>query len=91
MVSKERPYPALTHRLLSGSLNVGLGHVMANSGQHQFRRIQNLLFLQPALGIGQARRGWLEARNVLNTRPLAELVNKMQRRLRLVDGVLQEH
>ncbi len=28
---------------------------------------------QMALGVGTARRGWVEARQVLNTRPLAEI------------------
>ncbi|MOA09615.1 DNA polymerase/3'-5' exonuclease PolX [compost metagenome] len=31
------------------------------------------------LGIGQARRGWLEAKDVLNTRPLAELRRWLKR------------
>jgi DNA polymerase (family 10) len=31
-------------------------------------------------GIGQARRGWLEAGDVLNTRPLTELQRLLARR-----------
>jgi DNA polymerase (family 10) len=30
-------------------------------------------------GLGQARRGWLEAEDVLNTRPLAELRRLLKR------------
>jgi DNA polymerase (family 10) len=30
-------------------------------------------------GIGQARRGWLEAKDVINTRPLEELVKLLKR------------
>jgi len=32
------------------------------------------------LGVAQARRGWLEAKDILNTRPLAELKKFLQRR-----------
>jgi len=32
-------------------------------------------------GIGQARRGWLEKKNALNTRPLAELRQLLGRRV----------
>lgn len=42
--------------------------VAVNSDAHSALEFDNLRF-----GIGQARRGWLEARDVLNTRTLAEL------------------
>lgn len=42
--------------------------IAINSDAHSVRDFANLRF-----GIGQARRGWLTAENVLNTRPLAEL------------------
>ncbi len=42
--------------------------VAVNSDAHSAQDFANLRF-----GIGQARRGWLEARDVLNTRPLGEL------------------
>lgn len=42
--------------------------VSIDSDAHSVRDFANLRF-----GIGQARRGWLEAKDVLNTRPLAEL------------------
>ncbi|HSG21441.1 MAG TPA: helix-hairpin-helix domain-containing protein [Azonexus sp.] len=42
--------------------------VAIDSDAHSVRDFANLRF-----GIGQARRGWLTAENVLNTRPLAEL------------------
>lgn len=42
--------------------------VAINSDAHSVRDFANLRF-----GVGQARRGWLTAENVLNTRPLAEL------------------
>jgi len=42
--------------------------VAIDSDAHSVRDFANLRF-----GIGQARRGWLSADNVLNTRPLAEL------------------
>jgi DNA polymerase (family 10) len=42
--------------------------VAINSDAHGVRDLENLAF-----GVGQARRGWLEARDVLNARPLAEL------------------
>lgn len=42
--------------------------VAINSDAHSVHELDNLRF-----GIGQARRGWLERRDVLNTRPLAEL------------------
>ncbi|MEP7371526.1 MAG: hypothetical protein ABI659_04795 [Nitrosospira sp.] len=42
--------------------------VSINSGAHSTFEFDNLRF-----GIGQARRGWLEKQDVLNTRPLSEL------------------
>ena len=42
--------------------------VSVNSDAHSTNDLDNLRF-----GIGQARRGWLEARDVANTRPLKEL------------------
>ena len=39
-----------------------------SSDAHRTQDFDNLIY-----GIGQARRGWLEARDVLNTRPLAQL------------------
>ncbi|HET9041864.1 MAG TPA: DNA polymerase/3'-5' exonuclease PolX, partial [Burkholderiales bacterium] len=39
-----------------------------NSDAHSVHDFENLAF-----GVGQARRGWLEARDVLNTRPLDEV------------------
>jgi DNA polymerase (family 10) len=42
--------------------------VSINSDSHNVHGFANLRF-----GIGQARRGWLEARDVLNARPLEEL------------------
>jgi DNA polymerase (family 10) len=42
--------------------------VAINSDAHSVHDFANLPF-----GVGQARRGWLEARDVLNARPLAEL------------------
>jgi DNA polymerase (family 10) len=44
------------------------------SDAHSTFDFSNLRF-----GIGQARRGWLEKRNVLNTRPLAELRTLLRR------------
>jgi DNA polymerase (family 10) len=32
-----------------------------------------LIWVNEAFGVGQARRGWLEAKEVLNTRRLSEL------------------
>ncbi|BAL23813.1 DNA polymerase/3'-5' exonuclease PolX [Azoarcus sp. KH32C] len=43
--------------------------VAINSDAHSVRDFANLRF-----GVGQARRGWLEAKDVLNTRPLAALL-----------------
>ena len=42
--------------------------ISINSDSHSDRGLQNL-----RLGIDQARRGWLEKDDVLNTRPLEEL------------------
>jgi len=43
--------------------------VAINSDAHSVHDFAHLRF-----GVGQARRGWLEAKDVLNTRPLAELM-----------------
>ena len=48
--------------------------VAVNSDAHRRQDFDNLRF-----GIGQARRGWLEKRDVLNTRPLRQL-HKLLRR-----------
>ena len=42
--------------------------ISINSDAHSIVDFDNLRF-----GIGQARRGWLEKQDVLNTRPLSEL------------------
>ena len=42
--------------------------VSINSDAHSLGDFDNLVY-----GIGQARRGWLEKKDVLNTRPLATL------------------
>jgi DNA polymerase (family 10) len=42
--------------------------VSVDSDAHSTFEFDNLRF-----GVGQARRGWLERHNVLNTRPLGEL------------------
>jgi DNA polymerase (family 10) len=42
--------------------------VSINSGAHDTDGFDNLTY-----GVGQARRGWLEKRDVLNCRPLIEL------------------
>jgi DNA polymerase (family 10) len=42
--------------------------VSINSDAHSIAELANLKY-----GIGQARRGWLEKRDVLNTRPLNEV------------------
>jgi DNA polymerase (family 10) len=42
--------------------------VAVNSDAHRIQDFDNLRY-----GVGQARRGWLEAKDVLNTRPLPEL------------------
>jgi DNA polymerase (family 10) len=43
--------------------------VSIDSDAHNKLDFANLVY-----GVGQARRGWLEARDVLNTRPLEELL-----------------
>lgn len=48
--------------------------VAINSDAHSANDFANLRF-----GVGQARRGWLEAGDVLNTRPLAELLKRLRR------------
>jgi DNA polymerase (family 10) len=48
--------------------------VCVNSDSHSVHQFDNLRF-----GIGQARRGWLEARDVLNTRPLKQLKPLLKR------------
>ncbi len=45
-----------------------------NSDAHGVYDFANLAF-----GVGQARRGWLEARDVLNTRPLSEVRRQLAR------------
>jgi DNA polymerase (family 10) len=42
--------------------------ISVNSDAHSVHEFDNLQF-----GVGQARRGWLEKKDVLNTRPLAEV------------------
>ena len=49
--------------------------VAINSDAHSREDFANLRF-----GVGQARRGWLEATDVLNTRPLAQLRRLLARR-----------
>jgi DNA polymerase (family 10) len=56
--------------------------ISVNSDAHSTFDFANLRF-----GIGQARRGWLEARDVLNTRPLAELRTLIQRTMQPSKGV----
>jgi DNA polymerase (family 10) len=48
--------------------------VCVNSDSHSVHQFDNLHF-----GIGQARRGWLEARDVLNTRSLKEIKRLLRR------------
>jgi DNA polymerase (family 10) len=48
--------------------------VSINSDAHTLADFDNLRY-----GIGQARRGWLEAKDVLNTRPLAQLRRLLKR------------
>jgi DNA polymerase (family 10) len=50
--------------------------VSINSDAHSVLEFHNLRF-----GIGQARRGWLEKDDVLNTRPLPELRRLLKRTL----------
>ncbi|WP_434033782.1 hypothetical protein [Cupriavidus sp. a3] len=45
-----------------------------NSDAHRVRDFQNL-----SLGLAQARRGWLQADDVLNARPLPELCSLLRR------------
>ena len=47
--------------------------IAINTDAHRTSDFDNLRF-----GIGQARRGWLEKKNVLNTRPLDELVKLLK-------------
>jgi DNA polymerase (family 10) len=47
------------------------------SDAHSTLDLANLIY-----GVGQARRGWLEKQDVLNTRPLPELLPLLQRRTR---------
>jgi DNA polymerase (family 10) len=49
--------------------------VAINSDAHSVHEFDNLVY-----GIGQARRGWLERDNVLNTRPLDEVLAWLRRR-----------
>jgi DNA polymerase (family 10) len=49
--------------------------VAINSDAHSVHDFENLAF-----GVGQARRGWLEAGDVLNSRPLAEVLELVGRR-----------
>jgi DNA polymerase (family X) len=48
--------------------------VAINSDAHGVAEFDQLRY-----GIGQARRGWLEKKDVLNTRPLNELLKLVQR------------
>ena len=48
--------------------------ISVDSDAHSTFEFENLRF-----GIGQARRGWLEGQNVLNTRPLGELRTLIRR------------
>ncbi len=57
--------------------------ISINSDAHSSFDFANLRF-----GVGQARRGWLEARDVLNTRPLAELRTLIKRTMQPSKGVL---
>ena len=57
--------------------------ISINSDAHSSLDFANLRF-----GVGQARRGWLEARDVLNTRPLAELRTLIKRTMQPSKGVL---
>jgi len=51
-----------------GILYANADLVSINSDAHSIADFDNLRF-----GVGQARRGWLEKKDVLNTRPLAML------------------
>jgi DNA polymerase (family 10) len=48
--------------------------VSVNSDAHSVREFDNLRF-----GVGQARRGWLEKKDILNTRPLAQVRRLLKR------------
>lgn len=48
--------------------------VSINSDAHRVRDFQNL-----SLGLAQARRGWPQADDVLNARPLPELCSLLRR------------
>lgn len=56
--------------------------VSVNSDAHSTFDFANLRY-----GIGQARRGWLEKDDVLNTRPLAELLRLLSRKHRDAPGL----
>jgi DNA polymerase (family 10) len=49
--------------------------IVIDSDAHSVLDFDDICF-----GIGQARRGWLEKRNVLNTRPLAQMKSLMKRK-----------
>jgi DNA polymerase (family 10) len=49
--------------------------ISIGSDAHSVDELRHLRF-----GVQQARRGWLEAKDVLNTRPLAELRRLLRRR-----------
>jgi DNA polymerase (family 10) len=49
--------------------------VCVNSDAHGIREFDNLRY-----GVGQARRGWLEKKDVLNSRPLAQMRKLLKRR-----------
>jgi DNA polymerase (family 10) len=51
--------------------------VSINSDAHSVLDFENLRY-----GVGQARRGWLERKDVLNARPLCELRPLLQRTMR---------
>jgi DNA polymerase (family 10) len=53
------------------------GYCTVSSDAHSTLDFDNIW-----LGVGSARRGWLEARHVLNTRPLEELRSHLISRLR---------
>jgi DNA polymerase (family 10) len=48
--------------------------IAISSDSHSAQDLDNMRF-----GVGQARRGWLEAKDVLNTRPLPELIRMLRR------------
>ena len=60
-----------THCLLAKEAGV---LVSINTDAHSIADLDNLRY-----GVGQARRGWLEAKDVLNTRPLAALRKLLRR------------